>query len=238
MGDFTRRTKQSIRLAQDLVGLALRPGSRPSSRLTEEEDRAREAALVWVRDYIGEPEPLLARSGALCPCTPPALSLGLVTFTVYPSTTELSPDALRRVFVREALAHRRRIDTTATNWELRTQVVVFPHAGEGEGPVLERAWEGCLEPLNERGIMVAVAYPGCRRPALSNENLHPFGAPVGLFVIRPMSLRDIVFMSNRGGVRRYIKRFGTRYQRGEVPENSGLPSAFREKVEHYGMALD
>ena len=229
------RVKRGIRIAQDLAAVSVRRDIRAVRRLNNGEERARQAALAWVTDTIGRPDPNLGRAGALCPCTPPALRSKAVTVAVYPDAIEMSVEVLRRVVLREGLGHRRQIDRSVGQWELQTHLVVFPRGGPGDATLFERAWEGCLEPLNERETMVAVAYPGCIRPALSSPNVFPFDAPVTLFVIRPMTLRDVVFISNQGGMRTYRKLFGARYATGAISGESDLATAYRVKLRQYGL---
>ena len=122
-----------------------------------------------------------------------------------------------------------------SQWELQTHLVVFPSGSSEDASIFERAWEGCLEPLNERGTMVAVAYPGCARPALSSPHVFPFDVSVTLFVIRPMTLRDVVFISNRGGMRSYRTLFGSRYARGAIAGESELATTYVQKLSQYGL---
>lgn len=227
--------KRAIRMVQDLVVLSFRRDVRAVRTFSDGEERARQAALSWVTDTIGRPDPRLGRSGAVCPCTPPALRGGAVTIAVYPEETEVSADVLRRVVLREGLAHRRQVNRSVSQWELQTHLVVFPGGGSGDANVFERAWEGCLEPLNERETMVAVAYPGCQRPALSSPHVFPFDAPVTLFVIRPMTLRDVVFISNRGGMRSYRTLFGSRYADGAIARGSALATTYQQKLSQHGL---
>ena len=116
--------KRGIRMAQDLVALSFRRDIRAVRTLSDGEEHARQAALAWVADTIGRPNPKLGRSGAVCPCTPPALKSGAVTIAVYPESAEVSVDVLRRVVLREGLAHRRRVNRSTSQWELQTHLVV------------------------------------------------------------------------------------------------------------------
>ena len=233
--DRLEKAKRGFRIVQDLAALSLRREMKAVRQLSDGEERARHGALEWVTDTIGRPDPKLGRSGAVCPCTPPALKKGAVTVSVYPESTEISVDLLRRVTLREGLAHRRRINRSVTQWELQTHLVVFPSGRAQDASLLERAWEGCLEALNEREIMVAVAYPGCPRPALSSPHVLPFDTPVTLFVLRPMTLRDVVFLSNRGGMRAYQGLFGSRYSRGAVAPGSELATDYAQKLSQFGL---
>ena len=233
MKDVARRVRRMMQIAVDLSLLVLRRDLRPVRNESDADMSIRELALGWIRSTIAQPDSRLGRAGAVCPCTPPMLDQEALTAAVYSSSVQLSADVIRRVVLKEGLRHHRAIDRSSAHWDLCTHLVIFAGGRPEHSPWFEQAWEQCLEALNERGIMLAVAYPGCRRPAWSSADVFPFDAPASLFVIRPMTLRDILFIGNRGGVLRYRGLFGARFRTGSISSESHLARVYQEKLNQH-----
>ena len=48
-----------------------------------------------------------------------------------------------------------------------------------------------------------------------------------------MTLRDIIFIRNRGGFREYCRRYAGRYEAGEIASSTGLPQLYRQMAERF-----
>lgn len=156
-----------------------------------------------------------------------------ITFRIYPKVTKPSVGEIRRILTHDGLAHIGRIVPDQPNSDLTTLVVMFPSMDVAHADRLQTAWNGCLEYLNGRGLMLSPFFQGSKQPAQYNPDFHPFQAPFPICAFRPMTLRDIVFIMNQDGFREYHRRFGAKYEAGAFAASTGLPQLYQRAAEKF-----
>ena len=231
-----RKARRDIRFGLDLLRGALDRRLSPSHQCITAGQGATEPSqqgLQWLEEYIAQPHPQLGRDGAICPFVRSALLEDTVTFLTYGRIKHPTVAELRGILAREGVERIGRIVPDPDGVDLTAVLVMFPELGVEYGDMIWAAYNGCLEALNGRGVMLGAFFPGSKQPGLDNPAFHPFQAPFPICVMRPMALRDIQFIMNEDGFREYRRRYAAQYEVGAVAASTGLPPLYRRAVERF-----
>jgi hypothetical protein len=218
-----------------LQRIGLGPGpSVESAILSPSRVRLAGEVLDWVRTYVGEPHPELGRSGPICPFVQAALNQDVL------SVAFDEADGTSRIRVRGSLlAHSRRLVRSiahdGTERNLKAFVLVFPRLHEDRFELLDEIQDEVKIDLMTKDLMVASHHPRSTRPAIWNPEFHVMRAPFAAFAVRPMDIRDVVFVGQNARVfARYRERYGRLYSEGLVSDQFGNASAYAEALRRFG----
>jgi len=200
--------------------------------------RPSEAALIgevftWVRQYLARPHAQLGRDGAVCPFAQPALDAD----EMHVATSDDdggSRSHLRALLLEHAAAFAARIRPGSASM-YASHVVAFPRMGEDRFHLLDELHDELKTGLMSSDIMVTSFHPKSEKPAIWNPSFHVLRSPFAGFAFRRMDVRDIIFVANnRKAFAHYRTRFGPLYARGEISDEHGYVTAFRQAVAHFG----
>lgn len=168
------------------------------------------AAARYVAFTLTGPDPLLGRSGAICPFVGSALLENMITLSVLPpritDTGGLRQAALavKRLF--EPVAGR-----TATRAEsLRASIMLLPHVDPADAASMIETVQKELKPdMVASGLMIGEFFPGCAAPGLNNPAFRPADTAFAFLAIRRMAAADLPFLVEDSALlAAYLARFG------------------------------
>lgn len=207
--------------------------------LTPSQARAAQQVLAWAADYIGKPHPELGRNGPICPFVPTALRQDALHVAVCDAIGPAStPEELDRALLEHVHAFRRRFpiapdDHDAPLWSV---VVAFPNLVGEAGAAVDGCHTRLKYFLMPRGVMVSQFHPACGKPGVHNREFALYKAPLPCVVIRHMGVHDIVFVDrHRASFLEYRRRFGARYEAGEIGDEHGYATRYAEALRRFAL---
>jgi hypothetical protein len=181
----------------------------------------------WLKGYLGEPHEHLGRSGEICPFIKTSLRRNRVTHRTYPDLTEASAKQIADVLLVEGIRLRDALDPEDGDSDLTAVCILFPKLGAPFFPNMHDAHTRSKSILMRQGIMASVFYPGYPRPALNNPDFQLYQSPYPIGAVRPMAIRDLVFVDfNEEAFTEYRRRYGAKFRAGTVPNKFGWVDKF------------
>jgi heptaprenyl diphosphate synthase len=230
--------KWDIELRLDLLHETLNQLLFPSHRsitVGHDEIKALEQCVEWLEEYIAQPHPQLGKDGEICPFARPALHQDQITFLTYPQITHPRGSELRRILEREGIGRLRHLEWKNTDTDLTTVLVLFPGLNIAHADVIQAAYLQSQDKLNGRGIMLGAFFPGSVQPGHYNAEFHAYQAPFPIYVLRPMGVHDILFISSGQGFREYRRRYAVRFEAGTIAASTGLPQLYHRAAERFSQ---
>ncbi|MGI4795419.1 MAG: DUF6875 domain-containing protein [Janthinobacterium lividum] len=167
-------------------------------------------AANYINHYLTSPDPIIGRSGAVCPFVGGALRSDMITLFVLPSRTA-DPVILREAALTIKARFRPITEFVASSPEnLRAAVIVMPYLDSMEAAHLVETVQKALKPeMIASGLMIGEFYPGCALPGLNNPAFRPAHTSFACLAIRRMTMGDLPFLiDDVGFVESYLDRFG------------------------------
>jgi len=218
--------------------LAVRPHA---LALDPPQDAAMRATVAdvtqWAYDYLGSPHPDLGRKGAICPFVRGTIELDRFHVCARGDVTDSGLRRLRAVVLGGATAYLERFPRAAPKSAFTSLVLAFPRLRESRHALLDTLHDQIKTHMIEsRALMCTPFHPQSVKPSTSNPNFPVFRSPFPLFVFRHMDVRDIRFLDhNRRAFQSYHARYAAAFARGDVSDEFGYVSRFKEACERFNV---
>lgn len=198
----------------DFVSSAALPdllAGRADPRFPEERLHVLAAVADYLNRFLGRSNPMLGRSGMVCPFIRAASQRGMVMIGISDAVDGEEERLDADVRAAEAMFDRvaDSVDTPDQRIFAAT-VLALPGLATRRGVDLINAVqrEAKLR-FVERGRMIGQFYPGCPEPGLHSSTFRPLDAPVPFLAIRHMTISDAPFMLGDERHRQsYLANFG------------------------------
>jgi hypothetical protein len=234
---FERICRRGLSLFDRLVWRWQRLGRRVRPESESHGQGCTDSILAWARNYVAVPHPELKRTGPICPFVQPSIELGQFTVKCFEGILDADLRRVRRIILDEAQIFLERTPVRGAKGKFASVVLAFPRLSPPQDAMLDRIHEQLKAHLVERyDLMTAAFHPQSSKPSISNPEFAVFRAPVPLFVIRHLDVRDVLFLgNNERAFRRYRARFGTLFDRGEVSNEFGYVERYAAACARFGM---
>lgn len=182
-----------------------------------EQERVEGILRTWMRTYLAREHPDMPRPGAVCPFVKPALDADAIEIravaTPGPSPQATALGATRAAlaaFAGEVVAPADDLvgGRSTASGMLRTLVLVFPDL-VSRGAVIDEIHALVKCEAVAAGLMIGQFHDACMEPSARNPLFPVNRAPLPLFVVRAMTVHDILFLhGHERWFRVYAERFG------------------------------
>jgi hypothetical protein len=156
-------------------------------------------ALVWMRNYLANPDPRVGHDGPVCPFVPLGLTKDTLWLAVDSATTPAEVEATMLEYADE---FERRTEGFGTDVQFASIIVVFRRVGAREAPAAIDAVQRRLKVrFVERGLMIGEFHQANETPPASPDAVpgtFPNRAPVSMLAIRALVRNDRKFLTGEG----------------------------------------
>jgi hypothetical protein len=171
----------------------------------------------WVTDFLCKPNPLLGRSGAVCPFASEAIRRDSIFFTIDEANI-LNFDREMEKLIAQIQQFKELKVNNADDYKVIMNA--YPYVVPQEYEKIELLQKRLKPLFVEESLMIGQFYPGCREKALWNNQFFPLDSPICLLVIRHMAITDIAFLTSEPAfLNKYMNVFG---EKGEIYYNKFL----------------
>lgn len=167
-------------------------------------------AASYINHFLTSPDPMVGRSGAVCPFVGGALRSDMITLFVLPSRAA-DPVMLSKAVLTIKAKFRPIVEASVSASEnLRAAVIVMPYLDSTEAAHLVETVQKALKPeMIASGLMIGEFYPGCAVPGLNNPAFRPADTPFACLALRRMTAGDLPFLiDDISFVDSYLEMFG------------------------------
>lgn len=185
--------------------------------------------LLWIEEYICEPQQELGRTGAVCPFVRLSFERGMLSMAFHYEIDGSEVKEIKRTISDYAAKFLELPFSCERVRELLALLVIFPNIPEERGGVLDVAHAEMKTWFVQRGLMLGQFHPNCPESAAHNPFFRVSISPIPLFAIRYMALHDILFLSKQEHwFAEYYSRFGSMYELNRVSNKGGLVDLFND----------
>jgi hypothetical protein len=158
-----------------------------------------DAGLSWIKRFIMQPHPNLGRKGQVCPFAQPAHEARAIYFCAF-DADEMSFDVFLDVMMRVRSSFSRLAGSVSGHTDLLS-LCIFPINLRAESyyKFIDCA-HSMLKPFYmNAGMMLGEFHPLSAVSGAHSEKIFPMRSDVPIFVIRAISLHDILFIDRPSG---------------------------------------
>ena len=198
-----------------------------------------QAVLDWLLTYVSKPHPDLGRTGAICPFVKPSLDNGklLISFSYDIDGNDAGKVKQRTYkymeeFLKLPLANEQDRSNTAL-------IAVFPNVSQDISEIIDIIHAQLKTEFVQKGLMLGQFHPTCPERAVRNEDFEIMKSPFPLFVMRYMSVHDILFLNQKKvWFNEYCLHFGAKYELGQISNREGFVDMFIETKDRFARVRE
>lgn len=198
-----------LHLADELLSRSDEDG--PLSGQTAAETSALVRVARWAKEFLTKPDPMLGRSGHVCPFVGASIREQRFLLTVLRGAAR-TPRAADQVILRLGRYFLQMEPVAGRAAQLKTIVVLLPDLPEQETAEIINGIHQRVKPhFLRHGLMLGEFFKDNSKSGLHNPHFRPLRSDTPLLVIRSMVLTDIAFLTDHSSfVRAFLDNFAAR----------------------------
>ncbi|MER7468163.1 DUF6875 domain-containing protein [Streptomyces sp. NPDC097981] len=177
-----------------------------------------EAARAWLTGYVCSADARVGRPGAVCPFVQPALRADTLRLELWPLDPKIGVAGLVSL-VRDMVAIFEGVHWASRNRTLHALVVVLDGLPMDRLGITDEAQRRVKQELAAKGLMLGQFHAECEERAVRNPSFRVSRSPVPMLALRHMAVHDVLFLDGDSrSFAAYDQRYGSRYDKGAVPD--------------------